>query len=183
MISDVKTYQGLPRIVEAIKPDYVIIAGDILYDGKGHRYIDENGEVITGNTHTDKRLLELHTDAFRDFLSKSLDEGVKQILLLYGDHDISEDVDFNKLISAWGLDSNRIIDAPYPTDIYLDGTSLFVIPYIESYDELRDVLRENKDLLETVDIIVTHLELSKLRILARRIQIFRGLSYSTRRRP
>ncbi len=174
IISDVTTYQGIPEIVDVTKPDYIIIAGDILYDGKGHRYIDKNGRIISGNTHENEKLLGLHMKWFREFLDNSLDRGVKQILLIYGDHDSSENVDFNQLISSWNLDAGRIIDISYPTIHDLDNVSLFLIPYIDEYDELREILRESRYELETADIIVTHLELSKLRILAWSLQANRS---------
>lgn len=174
VISDVTTYQGLPEIVDAVQPDHIIIAGDILYDGKGHRYVDKHGRIISGNTHNNNELLRLHLDAFKEFLVKSLDHGVEQILLVYGDHDQSENVDFNQLVKSWKLDARRIIPISYPTIYEVGNTSVFLIPYIDEYDELREILRENRYELETADIIVTHLELSKLRVLAWSLQTHRN---------
>lgn len=70
--SDVSCYQALQAIVEKVKPDLVIIAGDILYDGKYQCYIKDDGRIIGDNTHDDPEFYRLHMEAFKHLLENTL---------------------------------------------------------------------------------------------------------------
>ena len=174
VLSDVVSYQGLPGTVEGVRPDYVVVAGDVLYDGRGQVYLDEGGGLVSGNTHEDERLLRLHLGSLRGFLQEALDCCVERVFLLYGDHDLEEGVDFSRLIESWGLDSRRVVDVVRPMSVDLGGVSLLLIPYTESYEGLRETLESIRNELRDAGILVTHLELYKLRALVGRVKAYRS---------
>ncbi len=173
IISDVTTYQGLSWLVENLRPTHIVVAGDVLHDGKNLIYMDDDGSIISGLSMEDGRLRELHAEAFKEFVSTSASY-VEKILLLYGDHDIYEDVNFSKLVKQWNLDDSKVVDVREPTTFELGELSFFLLSYVDPYEEFKAVIRDEIDNIVSSAVIITHLESFKLRVLIRTLQLKRS---------
>ncbi len=164
-LSDIRTFQGVENILEEIKPKFIFLLGDILYDGPGQFY-KINDKIISENTHSNKFLEKIHTKYFLNFLESCITLGVKKIFIIPGNHDY--DVNYNKIILSRILSLNKIVFVQEPLYVNVKHTNIFLLPYqCLRKRKLKSFIPE----LHNFDILMTHAELRHLRYLVREMYV------------
>jgi len=175
-LSDARSFSNAYRIAARVEPDYVIMLGDLLYDGSGQEYILDQASVakvvkscnnvrvyrLCNNTYlvrdytsTCKHIYDLHVTAFMDAIEKLILNGIN-VYIVIGNHDY--EVNYQGLIIqhlGHGV-AKKVTVVRRPLSIEIAGFTVLLLPY-------QPRIKYPRQLLCQSDIIATHAELRQIR--------------------
>lgn len=159
-LSDVRTFQESEVFLREIKPRYVFLLGDILYDGPGQIYQLSDNKIIADNTHYDEFIEKIHLKHFTTFLKACIRMAVEKVFIVSGNHD--KDTNYAQIISSAKLSKTKIVFLTEPLKVEICGIDVFIIPYpFLGKRKLRPFIST----LCQSSIVMTHGELRHLRYL------------------
>ncbi len=144
-ISDVRNFKTAKTLFEALRPDCIVMLGDLLFDGPGQVYVLDEEEIppdverstlvreatvkmddlifIRGNTHTSRELFKIHLFYFKRFLSVVENAGINYYIIP-GNHD--EFLNYADILQHLGFSRFRFFERP--AKIVCDE-EIYLLPY------------------------------------------------------
>jgi predicted phosphodiesterase len=193
-LSDVKTFQDSEIFLREIKPDYVFMLGDILYDGWNQSYSLNKGDVdnlgikdgtykvvnglkedtfiISGNTHSSKVLEKIHIEYLRKFLKECIKLEIKRIYIVTGNHDAEVNY-FEKVING-NIPVSRVKFIQEYSEEIIKKIRIAILPYNSIGKRKSDAFISK---VCQSDIVMTHGDLNQLRYLVH--ELYRPNSKNT----
>jgi len=180
-------------ILEKVKPKFVFMLGDILYDGPGQEYVinksDENYDplvkgrlgvkklseskfIVLGNSYFDPLIKTLHERYFLEFLEACDEYNVERAYILTGNHDY--DVNYEKIVKRANIEQLDVKTVKEYSLEDIEGMNILMLSY--NFLKRETLLRILRLLCES-EILMTHGRLGQLRMLTRLLYKY---SYGTK---